>query len=69
MWRIFAPVHGVEDWKRLLAASDNHWRKASHNVTIGGLRHQRRATTALVIAATALSLLANGCASLVRRRS
>jgi hypothetical protein len=35
------------------------------NMTIGCLRHQRRATTALVIATTALSLLANGCASLV----
>ena len=35
------------------------------NMTIGCLRHPRRATTALVIATTALSLLANGCASLV----
>jgi hypothetical protein len=34
------------------------------NMTIGCLRHQRRATTALVIT-TVLSLLANGCASLV----
>ena len=34
------------------------------NRTIGCLR-QRRATTALVIATTALSLLVNGCASLV----
>ncbi len=35
------------------------------DMTIGCLRHQRRATTALVMATTALSLLANGCASLV----
>jgi|KBSSwiStaDraftv2_1062776.scaffolds.fasta_scaffold12745_5 hypothetical protein len=35
------------------------------NMTIGSLRHQRRARTALVITATALLLLANGCASLV----
>jgi hypothetical protein len=35
------------------------------NMTIGSLRHQRRARTALVIATTALLLLANGCASLV----
>jgi hypothetical protein len=33
-------------------------------MTVGCLRHRRRATTALVIATTALSLLANGCASL-----
>ena len=35
------------------------------NMTIRALRHQPRATTALVIATAALSLLANGCASLV----
>jgi hypothetical protein len=35
------------------------------NMTVGRLRHQRRAPTALVIATTALSLLANGCASFV----
>ena len=35
------------------------------NMTIGSLRQQRRATTVLVIATAALSLLANGCASLV----
>jgi hypothetical protein len=35
------------------------------DMTIGCLPHQRRATTALVIATTALSLLAGGCASLV----
>ena len=34
------------------------------NMPIGCLRHQRRATTALIIN-TVLSLLANGCASLV----
>jgi hypothetical protein len=38
-------------------------------MTIGCLRQQRRATTALVIATTALSLLANGCASLVNTPS
>jgi len=34
-------------------------------MTIGSRRHQRRAMTALVIVATALSLLATGCAALV----
>ena len=34
-------------------------------MTIDCRRQQRRATTALVIATSALSLLANGCASLV----
>ena len=40
-------------------------RAGDFNMTIGRLRQQRRATTALVMATTALSLLANGCASLV----
>ena len=35
------------------------------NMTLESLRHQRRATTTLVIATAALSLLANGCTSLV----